>query len=46
MIIGVAGLFDSDYLANVYIAGLLIIIGLLVFGAAYRHRENKNWEKI
>ena len=43
MIIGIAGLVNIEYIANIYVAVIIIIIGLLVLGAAYNHRENKKW---
>ena len=42
LIIGVAGVINVDYIANIYVAIVLIIIGLLVFAAAYNHREKRN----
>lgn len=41
MIIGLAGLVNIDYLANIYIAGLIFILGLLVLASAFNHRKNK-----
>jgi hypothetical protein len=34
LIIGIAGLINIDYLANIYMAGLIFILGLLSFVCA------------
>ena len=41
IIIGIAGAINIDYIANIYVAVIIFIIGLLVLSAAYNHRENK-----
>ena len=43
MIIGIAGLINIEIIANIYVAVLVVVIGLLVLGAAFNHRENKKW---
>jgi hypothetical protein len=45
MIIGIAGFVNIEYIANIYVAGLIFIIGLLVLAAAYNHRESKKKRK-
>ena len=42
LFIGSLGIINVNYLSNIYVAGILIILGLMTFGASYNHREKKD----
>ena len=43
IILGIDGLYDKAYLCSIYIAGLLLVLGILALIFSYYFSKKKKW---